>query len=1075
MAKCHLKMSKKREMLEHLPEIKISCCYNQSNILQTMKINAITGLPMQYSKTLSRQNLLSLLLCFLTLQAFSFPSKERELIEHYTDVQQTVAGKVVDLAGVPLAGATVMVKGTQNGTTTDFDGLFTINVHKDAVLQISYIGFKTKEMSPVFNEEMTIVMEEDAQQLDDVVVVGYGTQKKSEVTSSISQIDGDDIRTSNASNVAMSLQGRASGVELLGSGTPGDTPNFRIRGVGTINNSEPLIVLDGTPVDVDIFAQLSSSEIKSIEILKDAASAAIYGTRAANGVVLVTTNEARFNQPAKVRLNASAGVNSVIKKLPVLDAGRLWELKRERYLNDGVGVPENSPWVDEYYSVDRTDWQDEVFRDGLFQDYNVNVSNGSENATTNLDLFHRDEEGTIINTFLKRTGISLKAMQRIGERLRLQAGIRHSRTKRRLTQEDGNNGTSNHIYSAYMFHPSIPVYNEDGSYGSGLVSTEFGDMWNPVYKAKEEWRYYKDQNTLITLSADYDLMDDLTLTARGSYQKTNNDYERFQDITPDQSRTINAPYIEDRRSERTTMVGELFANYTKKFGEHNLGITLGGSIQEESGTYLNIRGEGFATVDPDQLVMDNASTIYNLGSNKYDGLGIASSFLRTTYNFRDTYYFSGIFRADASSRFAEGNKWGYFPSFSLGWRISNESFFSPDSFVSNLKLNASWGQLGNQNIAPFQYLSTYAKSSNYNYILGGEQYTGSHLQAFANPNVTWETTATLNILLEASMFENRLGLNAAYYNRVTSDMFVPYPKIGNTGLVAEPYRNLGEVRNNGVEIELSFRDNIEKFSYSIGGNVTFQSNKLIKINGLTEYFDDTYNRTYEGMPLASLFGYRTNGVYQNQTEIDSDPNISADARRGSIMPGDVRFVDTNGDNQVNADDRVSIGNPNPDVLVGFNLGLGYGQWDFSATFSGAFGQDLLDRTLQRNYSPNESENMYATAWQRWTGEGTTNKWPRMTYVDANDNYRISDIFIKKGDYIRLKDINLGYALPKNTVSKLGMSNFRIYLSGRNLLTFTSFDGVDPEENGSNSNLTRGQIKSDYPQSRTVVLGLDLTF
>ncbi|MEQ9441716.1 MAG: TonB-dependent receptor [Cyclobacteriaceae bacterium] len=989
---------------------------------------------------------------------------------------EVITGKVIDdRSGEPLVGATVLVKDTNSGTVTDIEGKFSINADPEDTLVVSYIGYTTQEIpasSPSIN---SIALLEDAQQLDDIVVVGYGTQKKSEVTSSISQIEGEAIRTTNASNVAMSLQGRASGVELLGSGTPGATPNFRIRGVGTINNSEPLIVLDGVPVDREIFAQLSSSEIESIEILKDAASAAIYGTRAANGVVIVTTNNASFNQPTRVRLNASAGVNSVIKKFPVLDAGHLWELKRERYLNEGISIPDNSPWADEYYNVQRTDWQDEVFQAGLFQDYNLNVSSGSEKSTVNLDIFHRNEEGTIINTYLKRTGFSLKASQKVSDRLRFRESVRYSGVNRRLTQNDGNNGTSAHVYSTYLYHPSIPVYNEDGSYGSGQVSTEFGDMWNPVYKAREEWQKHFDTNALITFNADYDLTDALMLTARGSYQKTDSRFERFQNITPNQSRTINAPYIQDHRSASTTIVGELFANYNQTFGEHTIGVTLGGSAQEETGSYLNIMGEGFATVDPNQLVIDNASTIYNDGSNEYDPIGITSGFLRTTYNFRDTYYFSGIFRADASSRFAEGNKWGYFPSLSVGWRISNEPFFRENDLLSNLKLNASWGQLGNQNIAPFQYLSTYTKDQNYNYILGGELYTGSHLSAFANPAVTWETTETLNILLEMALLDYRLGVNLAYYNRITSDMFVPYPKVGNTGLVGEPYRNLGEVVNNGVEVELNYTDDIDKFTYNIGINASFQKNELVKINGLTEYFDYGINRTYEGQSLASFYGYRTDGIYQNQSEIDNDPNLLEDARRSDIMPGDVRFVDTNGDNRVTPEDRTTIGDPNPDVLLGLNLGLTYGQWNLSATFSGAFGHQLYDVTMDRNYSPNESENMHATAWQRWTEAGSTNQWPRMTYIDANDNYRVSDLFVKDGDYVRLKDLNLGYTLPAQLISALRIESLRVYLSGRNLLTFTSFDGVDPEESGNTNNLARGQIWSNYPQSKTMVVGLDISF
>tara|TARA_R100000935_G_scaffold49630_3_gene75061 strand:+ start:3959 stop:7060 length:3102 start_codon:yes stop_codon:yes gene_type:complete len=988
------------------------------------------------------------------------------------NLQFTVTGVVNDDNGTPLPGASVVVKGTTTGTVTDFDGKYSIEVGTDGILVFSYLGYKTVEVAVNGNTNIDATLPLDATQLDDVVVVGYGTQKKSEVTSSISQIDGEDFQTSTASNAAMALQGRASGVEFVNSGTPGSTPSIRIRGVGTINNSQPLIVLDGVPVDSNVLAQLASSEIQSVEILKDAASGAIYGTRAANGVVLITTNNARFNEKTTVRLNASTGFNSVIKKYPVTNAEQLYELKRERYTMDGLPIDPNSPWADEYYNQTRTDWQDEMFRDGLFQDYNMNISGGSEKSTINANIFYRDEEGTQINTYLKRLGISMRGTQKISDRFRIEENIRITNNHTLLTQDDGATGTSQTIYSSYRYMPAIPVKYEDGSYGSGQASTQLGDMWNPVYKAKEEWRHRYRFNTLVSLKADYDITDALTLTARASYQKSTSKFEGFQNITPNQSRTINQPILTINTDETNVALGELFTSYTKSSEKHNIGAVLGISGQLDKGSYMNMSGEGFASVDKNQLVMDNASLIRGNG-NDYLATGLASAFVRGTYAYSNKYYLSAIFRADGSSRFADGNRWGYFPSISGGWRISNENFMKDNLIISNMKLNVGWGQLGNQNVSAFQYLNTYNKDIRY--VLNDTNLTGTRLATFANPDITWETTSALNILLELGLFKNKLHLDVAYFDRLTSDMLIPLPGLNTAGLVAIPDSNIGEMRNSGFEIEPSYSGQVGDLSFELGVNATIVKNEVTKLYGSSKFISGgAQTRTYEGEPISSFYGWKTDGIYQNQTEIDNDANISLDPRKADITPGDVRFVDTNGDNIIDEQDRVHIGDANPSLLLGFHADLNYKGFDFSAVFSGAFGHELYDAMMMRGIDPTQSANMDAVAYQRWTGEGTSNKYPRMSTIRANDNYRVSELGLKSGNYLRMKDVVLGYTIPKTLTEQIGMSNLKFYISGRNLLTFTKFDGVDPEESGT-SNLTRGVIFNNYPQSKSVVLGANITF
>ncbi|WP_221393693.1 TonB-dependent receptor [Dyadobacter sp. NIV53] len=987
-------------------------------------------------------------------------------------VLAAISGTVVDHTNAPLPGASIVLKGTSKGVVTDADGNFSIQAEIGDILVISFIGTTTQEISIKDGSKLKVTLIADATMLGGVVVVGYGTQKKSEITSSIAKIDGKDIQTTIASNVALSLQGRASGVEIVSSGLPGKTPSIRIRGVGTINNTQPLIVLDGVPVSADILGQLAPAEIESIEILKDAASGAIYGTRAANGVVLVTSKKSGFNQKTTVRLNTSVGFNKLIKKYPVLNAEKLYELKRERYVMDGLPIDPNSPWADEKYNKTRADWQNEMFRTGLFTDYNVNIGGGSENSTINASIFYRDEEGTLLTTNMKRLGMSLRSTQKISDRLRIEENVRISSKKNLILQDDLGEGTSTTIYSAYRFMPSIPVKNDDGSYGSGKASTQFGDMWNPVYKAKEEWWRTNEIRTIITTKLDFDVTKSLTLSARASYQRTTAGDNRFQNITPDQSRSESAPTLISANTASTTKLGEVFANYDKTIGDHHIGATFGISGQIDEGNYNRMIGQGFASTIESQLVMNNAATTRVEGS-EYPTTGIASAFFRGTYGYKDKYYFSGIFRADGSSRFADGNRWGYFPSVSAGWRISNESFLAGNTTISNMKLNVGWGQLGNQNVDAFQYLNVYQKDVKY--VLGGTNLTGTRLASFANTNITWETTSSLNVLLELGLFNNKLNMDVAYFDKRTKNMLIPLPSLLASGTVSIPDFNAGEMRNYGFEIEPSYNGQIGKVNFDLGLNLTYLQNEVTQLYGEAKYISSNeYNRTYQGQAVGTFYGWKTDGIYQNQAAVESDPNISKDPRKVYITPGDVRFVDINGDNMVDDKDRVKIGNPNPKVLLGFNLGVTYKGFNLSTVFSGSLGHQLYDAMMVRGIDPTQSGNMDAVSYERWTGEGSTNKYPRMSTIRANNNYRVSELGIKSGDYVRMKDATLGYSVPESASKAIGISRLRVYLSGRNLLTFTKFDGVDPEESGSD-NLNRGVILNNTPQSKSLVLGLDITF
>lgn len=987
--------------------------------------------------------------------------------------QTHISGVVTDEGGSPIQGVSVAVKGENGGTRTDGDGGFRLTVNTgEGFLLFSSVGFAGKEVPIDGQTFLRVTLSSNVVALEDVVVVGYGVQKKAEVTSSIAQVHGKEIENSPVSNVAMALQGKASGVEMVTNGTPGTTPNIRIRGVGTINNSAPLIVIDGIPVDGAILSQIAPSEIQSIEILKDAASGAIYGTRAANGVVLVTTKSGSFDQPSSVNLTAAAGINSIVKKYEVLSAEELYMLKRERYEMDGLPIPSSVPWNDPYYSVTRTDWQDEFFRNGLFQDYVASITGGGEKSAYSLNINYRDEEGTQLNTYFKRYGASLKGTQQIAKGFTLDESIRIASTQGRFNEAP--EGTSSTLFAAYRFVPAIPLRYEDGEWGSGQAHTQLGDMWNPVYKTTDEWRYDNNVDLLMNLRAKYDINSRLSLIGNTAYQLKSNSFSGFQNVTPLQSRTINEPTLTENSRKTSFVLGEFFANYSQQFRGHAIGATAGITAQVFDGSYINATGFGFASVLNSQLVLKNAYRTESTGSDN-PTQALASYFARANYNYRDRYFLSGTIRADGSSKFAKGHRWGVFPAISAGWRISGERFMEDLGFVSNFKVNLNWGRLGNQNVAGFQYLNLYVKDQRY--LLNDGQITGTRLSRLASPEITWETSEMLNALVEIGLFQGKLNANIAYFDKRTFNMLVPTISMGTVGTVEIPDSNIGEIRNQGMELELSHYNSVGDFSYNVGINTTFMKNILSKLYGTNNFISGGTGiaRSYEGEPLGSFYGWKTDGIYQTQGEIDGDSNIANDPRKGNITPGDIRFLDINGDNIVDERDRTNIGNANPKALVGLNLSADYKGFDFAVVFSGALGYKLYDAMMVRGVNPLQSFNMDKVALERWHGPGTSNTIPKMSTINANQNFRTSELGIKSGNYVRLKNLVFGYTVPNALASRIRASKLRVYVTGVNLLTLTKFDGVDPEVGLSAGNLQRGVVYNEYPQSKSFIVGLNLNF
>ena len=996
----------------------------------------------------------------------------------------TVRGTVTaDTDGGSLPGVNVIIKGTNTGTVTDLDGYYALEVpEKNNVLVFSYIGYTAQEVVINGRSQIDLALVEDATQLSEVVVVGYGTQEKRDVTGAVSSVKGNQIENLPVAGASQALQGRAAGVNVVrNGGAPGAGGSIRIRGTGTVNNADPLVVIDGVPAGN--INDGNPNDIESIEVLKDASASAIYGTRAANGVIIITTKRGDFQQDLEFTVNGYSGVSNAINTIAVLDAPTLAELKRERYINDGIDI--NPIWEDPQYQTQRTDWQDELLGSGQVQNIDVSLRGGSENSSFLISAGYYNEEGMVRNSFFRRYSLRVNSDHKIGSRFRIGESLQlTSQNENFLNTNSAQTGV---LWSAIRFHPGLPVRTDEGGYGSSQVSGEFGDINNPIFTVDTEDEQTTRHRLLGSLTGEFDILENLTLKANFGLDATIRDRHDFDIIIDEQIRQNDRNRLERQYQEDYSLLMEYFLSYNRAFGQnHSLNLVGGYTSQTFNIDEFSARALDFPDESPDQRYLSAGDTPDRTqGGRSYDAL--ESWFGRANYSFANRYLLTATFRADGSSRFANGNRWGYFPAFSAGWRISEEAFFANHSFISNLKLTAGWGQLGNQNVARLQYLALIRSGERYSF--GGQEVVGAAQSRIPNPDISWETAQMLNVGLEVGLLENQLLANFNYFIKDTRDMLLAPPTIGTIGTASVPDRNVGELRNQGLEIELSYRKTFGDFSYSISGNASFIQNEV------TQLFDGNFLaarrygrpnqeivRTFEGEPIATFFGWRTNGLYQTEADIEADPSIANDPRRadGLIQPGDVRFVDLNGDGLIDEEDREIIGSPHPAMVYGLNANVGYKGFDLALFFLGNAGVDIYNADRMQGLDPTYPFNMYAETVNRWNGLNTSNSIPRMTTRRDNLNHRTSDLFIESGDFFRLKNITLGYTLPQTLTEQAGNSRARFYVTGQNVFTITQYSGLDPElgfldVNDPNRNFQLNVDYAQYPQARTWTLGATITF
>jgi len=1012
-----------------------------------------------------------------------------------------VTGKVTEENGDVLPGVNILIKGTTKGTVTDDQGKYSISVSgPEAVLSFSFIGYSTQEIAVGTQTVIDLTLTPDMQTLSEIVVVGYGTQDKKDVTGSVSTIKGSDFENLPSGGAQQALQGRTAGVNIVrNGGAPGNAGSIRIRGLGTVNNADPLIVIDGVPAGT--MNDVNPNDIQSIDVLKDASASAIYGTRAANGVVLITTKRGKFDDKLKFTLNAYTGVSNRIKTLDMLDAPTLTKLKQESYTNDvadGSTIPDI--WKDPQYQTQKTNWQNEVLKQGTTNNMDLSIRGGGKYSSFAISGGHYNEKGIIGKTYYKRYTVRINSDHKVGERLKIGQNLQFTNTNDNSSPNtlstSAPSAQDGLLWSAIRFHPGLPVRDTNGSYSSSIPG--FGDINNPLYTIATQDKNNNRNRILGSASAEYEIIKGLKAKANLAMDATFADTRNFEVKIDSQYRQTNYNQLTLTNDKYWAFLQEYFLSYDKQLGAHSIGIVGGYTSQTFNDIYSKEIGRDFPSEEADLRYMSQAGTIVNLGAENggrsYDAL--QSWFGRGNYAFKDRYLLTATYRTDGSSRFPSGNRWGSFPAFSAGWRISEESFLKNAlPFVSNLKLTGGWGRLGNQNVNSLQYLALIKNGGTYNNYAFGDgqaqnQVKGSAQARIPNPNIGWETAEMTNFGLDAGFLDNRILFTGAYFIKDTKHMLLSPPSLGTLGKATIPDQNVGQLRNKGLELEISYRKATGDFTFTLSGNATFIQNKVTQLLTPGSFLasqtygrtDQEITRTYEGNPYGTFYGWVADGLYQNQSQINSDPGIANDPRKtDQIHPGDVRFKDLTGDGVIDDKDRTILGSPQPKITYGINANMAYKGFDLNLFFLGVGGVDIYNADRMQGLNAAYPFNLYQEATGRWNGEGTSTSIPRLSSTDPNLNFRTSSLFIESGAFFRLKNITLGYTVPKKLSDALRMSQARFYVSGQNVFTLTKYKGLNPELGYADGTRTSGQYTqvnvdyAQYPLSRTFTVGATISF
>ena len=1011
----------------------------------------------------------------------------------------TVNGIINDENGLPVPGATVLLKGTTKSTASDFDGKFQIQAPSNGSLTITFIGYATVTEAVNGRTKITIQLKPESQSLNEVVVVGYGTQKKSVVTGAISSVKAADLEKVPNGRVEQTLQGRVAGVSVAAvSGQPGEKSKVRVRGITTFREggNDPLWVVDGIAVDANAIGFINQSDIESIEVLKDAASAAIYGTRAATGVILVTTKKGKSGK-ISVNYNGFAGVSAPAKRLNMLNATQYATLMNEKSLNDGGAIKYPNPAS---YGKG-TDWQDAIFNDSAFRyTHELSISGGGEKSTFYASFGIQDQEGIVttdISNYTKKN-FRLNSTHKISDYFTFGQtfGYTHQKTK---GIGNTNSEFGGPLSSAVNLDPLTPLVVTDpavansGFYTNpnvvrdangnpyGISSLVQQEMTNPLGYIQTRLGGYNWSddfvgNAYLEANITSHLKFRTTLGGKLAYWGD----EMFTPVfflNPNMKADRNNYSQNNNKSLAWTLENTL--SYANKFGDHNVSVLAGqGAYVENIGGSIGVTMFGLpitsykdASFNFDIPQTDRVNRASDFVEHK-----LSSLFLRANYDYKEKYLFTGIVRRDGSTRFGENKKWGVFPSFSLGWVLSKEGFWKENNVVNTLKLRGGYGVVGNDNIDDFKYRALVVGGYNYAVGTSGGITTGYGNSTLPNANLGWEETSQTTVGLDAKLF-NDFSLTLDYYKKTTKGILRNIVIPGYVGVVDAPSANIADMDNSGFEVELGYKKRLGEFNLGVNANVAYLKNEITYVGSSTNFIvgDASFQsmgpvtRTQVGHSFNEFYGFKTAGIFQNEAEVAAYKNANGGLIQPNARPGDFRWVDSNGDGAITEDDKQFLGTNVPKYTFGFTVNLDYKNFDFMAFTQGAAGSKIFQGLRRLDVL---NANYQTKALERWVGEGTSNDYPRLTNNDPNKNYtNMSDFYLEDGNYLRLKVVTLGYTMPTNLSSKIGADKVRFYVTGENLITFTKYTGFDPEIGGQ----VYGVDKGVYPQARSILFGANVQF
>lgn len=980
--------------------------------------------------------------------------------------QTTVTGVVTDEQKDPLPGVSVTVKGSTTGTVTDFDGNYSITVKSSDVLDFTFLGMKPQSVSVGGKTKIDVVLLDDTHQLETAVVIGYGTAKKRDLTGSIVTVKGDELLNKPAVNPISSLQGKVSGVQVINTGKPGQDPEVRIRGTSSINGYTPLYVVDGLFNDNINF--INPADIESMEILKDPSSLAIFGVRGANGVIIVTTKKAKEGQTL-VNINTSFGFKNIADRVKMVNGAQFKELYNEQRKNQGIAAYDFSSW-----NAD-TDWQDEIFQTGFISNNNVSVTGSTEKSKFYMGVGYASEEGNIKHEKYGKATVNLSSEYNLTKDIKI--GFQFNGA--RMTPADVKE-----VLNALRAAPVSPVYNDEYQLYASLTDIQKAQMNSPMVDVElkanttrainyrgggnlyGEVNFLKNFNFRTTFSLDYISNDSRTYTP---IMKV---YDPYIQGTPIDILGTKKTGVSQFKENQTKVQSDYILTYTNKINDHNITGTAGFTTYYNSLSKITAaRTQGGSLPianNPDKWYVNLGDPGTSVTESEQWERSTVSFLMRGLYNYKNKYLFNGSFRRDGSSAFFyTGNQWQNFYSFGGGWVASEENFMQNQNFFDFLKLKASWGTLGNQNLStpyPAQPLLKYEGSG----IFGDNEleYPTYGPEYIAAPDLRWEKIESWEAGFESTMLKNKLRFEAVYYQKNTKDLLATVPGAHGT---TPGLQNIGEIRNKGFEFSLSWADKITPdFGYSISGNLTTIDNKVLSLS--TQGYsiikgDKTMSYTQAGYPIGYFYGYTVEGVYQSQADIDNSlPNTVA-----SVKPGDLKFADINGDGKITTADRGMIGNPTPDFTYGLSLGLNYKNFDFGIDFMGVSGNEIF-RTWD-NYNWTQF-NYMESRLGRWHGEGTSNTEPILDITHTVNNQN-STYYIEDGSFFRIRNVQLGYTFTQSMLQKLRMKALKIYINAQNLKTWKNNTGYTPELGGDATAF--GVDNGSYPMPAVYTFGLNITF